>query len=158
MKNIKTSILFLLSLSVFSCASNHNTENIEKETKESNLKQHNDTNLNNQDIETTAIRLSSSLRPNKSISLNKTYTDTIQFDSYNDDGDYFILIGKNRNNEVSLIYNWEWYKNDKYDFKNGDLLEVKWKMDSIWIAGDDESFSFFEKAIDAKKIVNPKTH
>ena len=85
--------------------------------------------------------------------MNQIYTDTLEFSSYDDDGDYFHLTGKKQDQIVSLIYNWEWYKIEKYNFQLGDPIEVKWKMDSIWIAGEDDELMFYERAIDAKKIV-----
>ena len=43
-------------------------------------------------------------------------------------------------------------KNDTYNFKAGELIEVTWKMDSFWVAGDGERLDFHEWIIDAKKI------
>jgi len=96
---------------------------------------------------------SSQLRPNQAIALNNIYTDTIEFSSYNDDGDYFLLFGKKNDTEVAFIYKWEWYKNDKYNFKDGDIIKVR-KMDSIFLAGDGETLDFREMAIDAQGIIS----
>lgn len=90
------------------------------------------------------------IRYNKSIKLHTTYTDTIQFIKYNDDYDYFFIEGKKNNKNVSLIYNWDVI--DTYDFKENDFIKIKWKMDSMHIAGDGETLSFSEFAIDAEKI------
>ncbi|GAA3520019.1 hypothetical protein GCM10022393_37820 [Aquimarina addita] len=92
------------------------------------------------------------IRPDETIVLNKEYTDTIQFLSYNDDYDYFFMEGKKNDKDVSLIYSWGWSENKKYDFKPGDMIKVKWKMDSITIAGDGETLQFTEKAMDAEKL------
>ncbi len=94
---------------------------------------------------------SSDLRPEQVIELGQIYTDTIEYLSYDDNGDYFLLFGKKNGNNVSLIYNWEW--NDSYNFASGDRLKITWKMDSIYIAGEGEMLDFSEKAISAAKII-----
>lgn len=104
------------------------------------------------EINPIQAKFSSDLRPDKPIVLNQIYTDTIEFTSYDDNGDYFILEGKKEENNVSLIYNWEWNNNDKYKFNHGELIKVRWKMDSIFIAGEGEMLAFRERAIDAEKI------
>lgn len=94
----------------------------------------------------------SSIRPNEAILLNKIYTDTIQFQSYNDDGDYNLLFGTKDFQDVILTYNYNWEVEDKYNFKADDLIEITWKMDSIWHAGDSETLDFKETIIDARNI------
>lgn len=94
----------------------------------------------------------SSIRPNEAILLNKIYTDTIQFQSYNDDGDYNLLFGTKDFQDVILTYNYNWEVEDKYNFKVNDLIEITWKMDSIWHAGDSETLDFKETIIDARNI------
>lgn len=147
MSKLKLTLLFLLSISLFGCYSNRK---IEEGISNSHIDR-----TSNEDDHALIIDTSftSSIRPNEAIFLNKIYTDTLEFSSYNDDGDYFHLIGKKQKQSVSLIYNWEWYKIEKYNFQLGDPIEVKWKMDSIWIAGEDDELMFYERAIDAKKIV-----
>lgn len=100
----------------------------------------------------TKTKISSNLKPYESILLNQVYTDTILFSVYDDNGDYFLLNGKKNRNDVSLIYNWEWTTNEKYNFKYGDRIKVKWKMQRFVNAGDEEVVDFREKAIDAEKI------
>ncbi|MCF6279655.1 MAG: hypothetical protein L3J14_04845 [Flavobacteriaceae bacterium] len=97
-------------------------------------------------------KFTSNLKPNETILLNQVYTDTIVFTAYDDNYDYFMLLGEKNGKSVSLIYNWEWYNNEKYNFKYGDIIKVKWKMHSISIAGDGERLDFSERAIDAEKI------
>ncbi|MEZ4838005.1 hypothetical protein [Flavobacterium sp.] len=94
----------------------------------------------------------STIRPNEAILLNKTYKDTIQFNSYNDDGDYRLLFGKKDFQEVILIHNFDWEQEKKYNFSENETLQITWKMDSIWIAGDGETLDFKETIIDAKRI------
>ncbi len=97
-------------------------------------------------------KFSSSLRPNEVLTLSSIYTDTIEFSTYNDDYDYRMIEGKKNGKDVSLIYNWDWDNNDQYNFKYGDLLQVEWKMDSIYLAGDGETLDFKEWAVDANRI------
>ena len=106
----------------------------------------------NGEINQIKTKFSSNLRPNKPILLNQIYTDTIEFSSYNDDGDYFLLNGKKNGKVVSLIYNWEHNNTNKYNFKYGDIIKVKWKMKSISIADDGEKLDYFENVIDTEKI------
>ncbi|WP_291871295.1 hypothetical protein [Maribacter sp.] len=95
----------------------------------------------------------SNIRPDEVITLNKTYADTITFSSYSDGGDYNLLFGNKKGIDHSLIYKWDWELNqNKYNFKSGDMLAIKWKMDSIWLAGDGETLDFKETIIDAERI------
>lgn len=97
------------------------------------------------------INFKNNLRPNKPIQLHTIYTDTIQFIGYNEDYDYFSLEGKKHNKTISLNYNWN-SGEKKYHFKKDDFIILKWKMDSVFIAGDGETLFFSEHAIDAEKI------
>ncbi len=108
----------------------------------------------NGELNQIKTKYSSNLKNNKTILLNQTYTDTIVFSRYDDNGDYFMLLGKKNENDISLIYDWEWTANEKYNFKYGDSIKVKWEMSSISIAGDEEIVAFREKAIDAEKILS----
>ncbi len=99
-------------------------------------------------------QFSSAIRPDESLLLNTSYTDTITFNDYNDDFDYWYLNGQKNETEVSFIYNWDWRNNKKYNFKSGDLIEINWIMDRIGMAGDEEVIDFVERAIDAKKITS----
>ncbi|MCF6297462.1 MAG: hypothetical protein L3J08_05700 [Flavobacteriaceae bacterium] len=104
-------------------------------------------------IETVETKFSSSLKPNETILLHKIYRDTIVFSEYNDGGDYLILFGKKNGNNVSLIYDREWTTNEKYSFKYGESIKIKWKMDSIFLVGDGGSLDFREHIIDAEKMI-----
>jgi len=99
-------------------------------------------------------KFSSNLKLNKTILLNQIYTDTIVFSDYDDNSDYFMLLGKKNGKGVSLIYNWEWTTNHKYNFKYGDLIKVKWQMQRFINAGDEEIVEYRERAIDAEKILS----
>ncbi len=97
---------------------------------------------------------SSDLRPGKVIILNQIYTDTIEFLSYNDDYDYRVLQGIKNGHEVNVIYNWDWMDNEKYNFKIGERIKVKWEMDRIVHAGDEDILDFSERAIEAERVTS----
>ncbi len=100
------------------------------------------------------IDFANNIRPNKPIKLGVVYTDTIQFSKYNDEGDYWFLEGKKNSKDIFLYYNWGTSSTKNYNFKKNDFIEVQWKMDSLYVAGDGETLFFSEVAIDAKKIEN----
>lgn len=99
-------------------------------------------------------KLSSALRPDEPVFLNQTYTDTLEFSDYEDDFDYWFLKGRKNGAKVSLIYNWDWRNNQDYNFRQGDLIAVQWKMDSIVNPGDEAIVHIEEVAITAKKIAS----
>ncbi|MFH6602335.1 hypothetical protein ACEZ3G_02520 [Maribacter algicola] len=144
----------LLILLLFSCqqgAKNIKTPETGVEQLEAIEKQ-----IDTLDTNQIPIQVESPLRPNETLILNKTYIDTLEFNDYNDDYDYRYLIGKKNGAEVSLVYNWDWFDNNDYNFLQGDVIEVQWKMDSISMPGDRESVAIAEIALDAKKIVSSK--
>jgi hypothetical protein len=96
-----------------------------------------------------ATEHSSSLKGNKMVKLNTIYTDTIQFEGYNNDYDYFILLGKKNGKDMSLVYNWE---ESKYNFTKGDTIKVTWEMKGLNIVGDEDLIEFIEYALEAEKI------
>lgn len=160
MKNIKINILLLLTISI-ACNPNvkkNENKKIElienKPNPQKNISEIDTTKFHiNEDINQIKTEFSSNLKPTKRILLNQIYTDTIKFLTYNDNSDYFLLIGEKNGNDVSLIYNWDSH-NKKYNFKYGDIIKVKWKMDSIWIAGDGETLDFAERVLEARKILS----
>ncbi|BDW93481.1 hypothetical protein MACH07_23130 [Flagellimonas marinaquae] len=99
-------------------------------------------------------KLSSALRSNEPVLPNEIYTDTLEFNDYNDDYDYWYLNGRKDGEDVSLIYNWDWRNTQDYNFRQGDLLVIQWKMDSIVNPGDEEVVNMKEVAINAKKIAS----
>lgn len=144
----------LLILLLFSCqqvSKNKNIPETEVEQTEAIEKQ-----IETLETSQTPIQVNSPLRPYETLFLNKTYIDTLEFNDYNDDYDYRYLIGNKNGKEVSLVYNWDWFDNEEYNFIQGDVIEVQWKMDSISMPGDQESVAIAEIALDAKKIVSSK--
>lgn len=92
-------------------------------------------------------KFKSTLRPNQDLELYKVYTDTVQFMEYNTDFDYFFIEVKKGNDIAGLNTN-----SDNINFNRGDILEVQWKIDSIFIAGDGETLDFSEWLVNAKKL------
>ena len=109
------------------------------------------------EIDLNLKRFRTGIRPNEVISIHKEYKDIIEFDAYNDNYDYMYLYGKIENSDICLIYKWQGHDTGKYHFNKGDLIEITWKMDSIWIAGDGERLDYAEWAMDAKKVKDGKT-
>ena len=90
----------------------------------------------------------SEIRPNEEIVLGKIYTDTVEYKSFNDQGDNNLVFVKKFNKEVSLIGNWA----ENLEFVNGDKVEITWKTDSIRYAGDEEYLNFADFLISIKKL------
>ena len=78
----------------------------------------------------------------------KTFKNTFEFQYYNDNGDYMWLYAKNGNDRYSFV-------NDNNNLRNllrGDICEIKWKKDTIYIAGDGETPEIDDWLISIKKI------
>ena len=85
------------------------------------------------DITTSAIKTDSTeiAIKNKPVAI---YKDTVEFVDYNDDGDFLDLNVLKNNDETS-------YNNDVDDrnLLRGDIIEVSWKRDTVYIAGDGDT-------------------
>ncbi len=76
------------------------------------------------------------------------FTDTFEFESYNDNGDYMWLHAKKDKDNYSFV-------NDNNNLRNllrGDICEIKWKKDTIFIAGDGETPKIETWLVAIKKI------
>lgn len=130
-------LLVLLS----SCNNNEGTKKIPLKTPVT------DRIIENNVVNSSNKKFKSSLRPSQDLELHKVYIDTVQFIEYNTDFDYFFIEVKKGNDIAGLNTN-----SDNINFNRGDILEVKWKIDSIFIAGDGETLDFSEWLVNAKKI------
>ena len=150
--NMKIKYTFIIWMLLVSCQQS----TMKKKTPETKIQELEVIEEKVESIETnqTPIQVNSPLRPNELLFLNTIYTDTLEFIDYNDDYDYRYLIGHKNGTEVSLVYNWDWFENEGYNFVQGDVIEVQWKMDSIVMSGDQESVVIAELALDAKKIAS----
>jgi len=75
-----------------------------------------------------------------------------EFLAYNDDGDYPLLSARKKNELVSFIND----NSDERRLLRGDLIEVVWKTDTIYIAGDGERAEQAQKIVSVKKIADGK--
>lgn len=92
--------------------------------------------------------LSSLLRPNEKLKLQKIYSDEAEYIEYDGMGDYPFFNVKKNKELVSLATNFE----DAPKFGRGDILLLKWKIDTVYIAGESEALNFTEWLVDVKKV------
>lgn len=81
-----------------------------------------------------------------------TYTDIFTFESYNDNGDYSFLIAKKGNDTYDFVNDGNLERN----LLRGDSCEIQWKVDTIFIAGDDETPEATDWLISIKKSKDGK--
>ena len=103
-------------------------------------------------IETQTVEIPSEftslIRPGEKLELGKTYTDTLTYTGYDDNGDDWLFFVARGTDTLSLIYN----NNDKTDLFKGEEIEVQWKVDSIRYAGDSEFLNYREFLVSAKRL------
>jgi len=140
MKQLYCLALFAL---LFSCKDDRETtsENIESiKTDTLNLKETSHATLKD--------TFTSDLRPNEKLKIEKAYSDIVEFVAFDDNGDYPIFTIQKNKKIISFYSDFD----DASTLKRGDILEVKWKIDSVYIAGEGEKLDFGEWLINAKKI------
>lgn len=86
------------------------------------------------------------LRPNQKLKLGEIYTDTVHFIKTDTDYDYWMLSVEKNKETVHFVYT------ENYQFTKGDEIEIRWKIDSLREAGDDEILYFKEHLVSAKKL------
>lgn len=96
----------------------------------------------------------SDLRPGQQLPLKKIFTDTVTYTDFSGDGDYTIFYINKKRQHFSLIA--DNIPEEKLSFLRGDTLEIKWMMDSLWVAGDGETLHFAEWLTGARKIGDSK--
>ena len=170
LKNINLYLFLFLMLGFFACNFKGETNSKNKDTVENDIESQEELiqkmkdvidasqedGATHNNINTNRIKgeFSSNLRPQEAILENHLYIDTIEFSRYDDNGDYYYLIGKKDGGEVAFIYNWDWRNNKQYNFKSGDMIKVQWKMFRAVEAGDEEIVIFSERAIVAELLVS----
>lgn len=82
-----------------------------------------------------------SLRSNQALYLDEVYKDTLEVAGNSDDSDYFAFVFRKDDSLHSLTYYTD-PDEEEYDFARGDIVEVKWKIDTIYIAGEDDSIAY----------------
>ena len=78
----------------------------------------------------------------------EVFKDIFEFVAYNDDSDYsFIQVKKG-----GELYGFVNDKNDDRSLLRGDICEIQWKKDTIYVAGDGETPMLEDWLISVKKI------
>jgi len=105
--------------------------------------------VNNPASSLTDSTFTSDIRPNEKLQLGKVYTDNFEYINYNDQTDYFFFSVRKDNKEITLLDNVA----DKQTsiLNRGDMVEIQWKIDSSWVAGDGDRLEMTEWAINVKK-------
>ncbi len=97
---------------------------------------------------------SSVIRPGENLQLGEIYTDHFEYTGYNDDGDYFFLIVRKDGEKITLL---DGLPGKTFPVLNrGDMVDIQWKIDSVWIAGDNEVLDFTEWAVGVRKTGDGK--
>jgi hypothetical protein len=107
-------------------------------------------NIEIQDVETTQTiptEFTSQLRNGEKLQLGTIYTDSVEYIKFDDNYDELLTFVKKGNDTITLISNKE-----NSDFVRGDVVEIKWKIDSLRPAGDPKYLDFTEFLISAKRI------
>jgi hypothetical protein len=90
----------------------------------------------------------SDLRPNEKLELDQVYSDRAEFVEFNDGGDYSYFVIKKDNKTIALTTN----DTVGSSYTRGDIFDVKWKVDSVFIAGEGEKLDFTEWFVSAAKV------
>jgi len=77
---------------------------------------------------------------------------TVEFIGYNDDGDYELFNARKGNEDYSFVNSGD----DKRTFLRGDLVELLWQKDTIYMAGDGDSPQEAKHILSAKKVKDGK--
>ena len=94
------------------------------------------------------LNLTSNVRPGEKLKLEEVYDDTVEFINFDGNGDYALFTVQKNKKLISFYTDLA----DAKTFKRGDLLDVAWKMDTIYEAGEGEKLEFAEWLVNAKKV------
>jgi hypothetical protein len=90
----------------------------------------------------------SAIRPGERLNKGKEYSDEVEYVEYDDNGDYNLFTIKKGKETIALNTNFE----GTAAFLRGDILEITWKIDTTYSAGDGEKLDFTPWLIKAKKV------
>jgi hypothetical protein len=76
------------------------------------------------------------------------FKDIFEFVAYNDDSDYTSFLAKKGDELYGFVND----KNDDRSLLRGDICEIQWKKDTIYIAGDGETPMLEDWLISVKRI------
>ncbi|RZJ53793.1 MAG: hypothetical protein EOO44_07310 [Flavobacterium sp.] len=135
--------LFTL-LALFSC-----NDNKVSASKTSNQKPVADTAVSKEaDYMPEEVNVFSAIRPDERLNKGEINVDQAEYVEYDDNGDYNLFTIKKDKEIVSLHTNFE----GASKFLRGDIVEITWKMDIAYIAGEGEKPEYTEWLVSAKKI------
>ncbi|WDF57194.1 hypothetical protein [Mucilaginibacter sp. KACC 22063] len=82
--------------------------------------------------------------------MQRAHIDQMTFVEYLDDGDYFQILARKGDSIFSFINDIE----DNRNINRGDLVQVRWKRDSITVPGDNDSKMPADILLDLKKAAD----
>lgn len=82
----------------------------------------------------------------------KINTETLEFISYLDDGDYSLFLTKKGEETLYFINE----NNEDRSLLRGDQIELRWKEDTIWIAGEGDEQEMANWVVSVKKVKDGK--
>lgn len=95
----------------------------------------------------------SPIRPGERLLSGEIFTDRFEYTGYNADGDYYLLLVDKNGKTFRLIDGCP--EGMTSVLHRGDSVEVRWKIDSIWVAGDGRQ-EMAEWAVNVNKIKEGK--
>lgn len=119
-----------------------------KQATSENLSTIKDTTAVSEVADASGLKLKSALRPAKTLQLEEVYNDSVEFVNFDGNGDYALFTVQKNKKLLSFYTDLA----DAKAFNRGDLLDVSWKMDTIYEAGEGEKPEFAEWLVNAKKI------
>lgn len=127
---------FSIIISLISCGG----QNQSNETSDSN-----DTSLNSDLIDSISIvEFKSEMRPGKTDwDVNEEFVDTLKFLSFEDNYDYWYAVFEAPNGE-SVYFKWD---EPIEGSLNNSIFAIKWRVDSLWEAGEGDELYFQETLI-----------
>lgn len=99
-------------------------------------------------------KYTSAIRPDEQLLPGEILTDRFEYVGYNGDSDYYFFLVKKKDETFWLIDGCP--EGTTSALNRGDSVEVRWMIDSIWIAGDDDRLEMTEWAVNIDKTKDGK--
>jgi len=128
----------LLCICLNACKSKTTKDNDEQSKTESQI-QEIQNNISESKIEQKSVVVDTyktALRPGEEVQLRKTYSDTVNFISYDDNYDYWYFLAEKNKDTVEIIYADESIS----QLVKGDKIIIDWEIKRLEEAGDPEIF------------------
>ncbi|MFK6999538.1 hypothetical protein [Flavobacterium oreochromis] len=101
-----------------------------------------------QDKQTSKLQTQNNQKQTNKLKVNaKLFSDLLEFISYNDDGDYMLINFKKGNDTLTFVNE----NNEDRSLLRGDMAQVQWIKDTIYIAGDGETPEIADWLVGFKK-------